>query len=237
MTLGFAIHPEARAEFVADVAWYDGRGVVSACGSREPCGQRSTQRSIRRSRGRSGRAGNTLSPIARPPLHVSAPTRVVACCATQPTISAAALSCASSSAAEISGCSAAASDEVSGSLTVTSTNRSAFGSLRRRPLCLARLDVDPGNPLLVGVTGRGPSTLDNVGSGGESLSDAGALGRVVVISPGSITLDVGPDGLRPGRTSHRHAPDHPLNDVRRQPTDPRNAAWAARARAAHPCPS
>jgi toxin ParE1/3/4 len=27
MTLGFDFHPEARAEFVADVAWYDGRGV------------------------------------------------------------------------------------------------------------------------------------------------------------------------------------------------------------------
>ena len=27
MTLGFDFHPEARAEFVADVAWYDERGV------------------------------------------------------------------------------------------------------------------------------------------------------------------------------------------------------------------
>ncbi|MFZ5872438.1 MAG: hypothetical protein ACOYXW_18175 [Actinomycetota bacterium] len=26
MTLAFDFHPEARAEFVADVDWYDGRG-------------------------------------------------------------------------------------------------------------------------------------------------------------------------------------------------------------------
>ena len=83
--------------------------------------------------------------------------------------------------------------------------------LAEAALVSARLDVDPGNPLLVGVPGHGPSTLDNVGSGGESLSDAGALGKVVVISPGAITLYIGPRGLRcaPVELHTAMHPDHP----------------------------
>jgi len=82
------------------------------------------------------------------------------------------------------------------------------------------VDVDPGDPLLVGVPG--PGVLDTVGSGGEPFSDARALGEVVVVRAGAITLHVGLGSPRRATVELHPAthPDHRLNDVRRQPTDP-----------------
>src|SRR3954454_971958 len=57
-------------------------------------------------------------------------------------------------------------------------------------------DLDAGDPLLVGVPGHGPRILEAAWSRGQTLSDASAFGKVVVISPRAITLDVGARRLR-----------------------------------------
>ena len=69
-------------------------------------------------------------------------------------ICAAARSCAASYAAAMSGCSAAASDQDFGPLTITSTNRTAWSSVRSRPRGSPVSGSQPGDPRLVGVAGQ-----------------------------------------------------------------------------------
>lgn len=58
------------------------------------------------------------------------------------------------------------------------------------------VDVDPGDPLRVGIAGHRARALDALGRGGQALRDAGALAEVVVVGSGSVALDVGTGGLR-----------------------------------------
>jgi hypothetical protein len=84
------------------------------------------------------------------------------------------------------------------------------------------VNVDPRDPLLVGLTVHRPRALDPVRGRGQPLGDAGALAEVVVVGPRSIALDVGASSLRYAAVELHPAmhADQRLNDVRRQPTDP-----------------
>jgi hypothetical protein len=84
------------------------------------------------------------------------------------------------------------------------------------------VDVDPGDPLLVRLAVHRPGAFDPVRGRGEPDSNAGALTEVVVVRTGPIALDVGPGSLRCAAVELHPAmhPDHRLDDVRRQPTDP-----------------
>ena len=147
---------------------------------------------------------------------------MVACAATQPTISMAALSWARSRAAETSGYRAAASDQVLGPLTddLDEAQRVVVGSYVA--LGRQRVKVDAGDPLLVHLPGHAAHASHAVGGGDQPHRDAAAFREVVVVRPRPVALDVGP------RSSRRSAvelhpsvhPDHRLHDVRRQPTDP-----------------
>jgi hypothetical protein len=63
-------------------------------------------------------------------------------------------------------------------------------------LGLPRVDVDPGHPLLVRLAGQLTGVLDAIGGGCQSDGDTGALPEVVIISAGSIALDVGTRRIR-----------------------------------------
>jgi hypothetical protein len=68
--------------------------------------------------------------------------------------------------------------------------------LAEAALVSARLDVDPGDPLLEGVLGHGSGARDTVRGRGQSLSDTGAFGEVLVISAAAVALDMGAGSLR-----------------------------------------
>jgi len=84
------------------------------------------------------------------------------------------------------------------------------------------VNIDPGNPLLVGLTVHRARVLDPARGRCEAGSHSAALAEVVVVRPGAIPLDVGARGLRRAAVELHPAihPDHRLHDVRRQPTDP-----------------
>jgi hypothetical protein len=90
-----------------------------------------------------------------------------------------------------------------------------------RPL---RVDVDPGHPLLVRVASQITRVHDTVRGRGQSAGDTGALAEVVVIRAGSVALDIGTCRVRCAAVELHpamHLDHHRLNDVRRQPTDPK----------------
>jgi hypothetical protein len=107
----------------------------------------------------------------------------------------------------------------------------------------AGVDVDAGDPLLVGLAVHRPRVLDAVRGSRESLRDSGPLTEVVVIGPRAIALHVGAGGLRCTVVELHPAvhADHPESWSQRRPSttnEPRrNAAWAARSRATHLRPS
>ena len=122
----------------------------------------------------------------------------------------------------MSGCSAAASDQVFGPVDGDLDEPQRVRVLADPTLLAAGVDVDPGDPLLVGLAVHRAGVLDAVRGRGEPLGDAGALAEVVVVGPRAVALDVGAGGLRRAVVELHAAmhPDHRLHDVRRQPTDP-----------------
>src|SRR5262249_55056308 len=57
-------------------------------------------------------------------------------------------------------------------------------------------NVDPGDPLLVGVAVHRPRGVDALRGSDDPSRDTGALGEVVVVGAGAVTLDVGARGAR-----------------------------------------
>lgn len=95
--------------------------------------------------------------------------------------------------------------------------------VRADPTLLATgVDIEPGDPLLVGLAVHRARVLHTVRGRCEPCRDPAALAEVVVIRPRTVALDVDARGLRRAVVELHasvHA-DHRLNDVRRQPTDP-----------------
>ena len=127
--------------------------------------------------------------------------------------------------AEISGCRAAASDQVFGPFTTTSTNRNAFASSRTRPFLAPGVDVDPGDPPLVGIAVHRPRAARHR-PGSRSVGSRHRCPRPGSSHPpgnGRARRRRAQHRQRRGRTSPRHAHRPPrtrFHDVRRQPTDP-----------------
>jgi hypothetical protein len=80
-----------------------------------------------------------------------------------------------------------------------------------------RIDVDPGHPLLIRVAGQLTGVLDAIGGGGQSDGDTDALTEVVVISAGSIALDVGTRRIRCAAVE-LHPAMHPHHPPQRRPS-------------------
>lgn len=95
-------------------------------------------------------------------------------------------------------------------------------------LLMLGVNVDPGDPLLVGLAVHRIGILDAVRSRCEPGRDAAALAEVVVVGARSVAFDVGPGSLR--CTAVELHPAMPRTTASTTSADnqrtPRNAAWA-----------
>ncbi len=97
-----------------------------------------------------------------------------------------------------------------------------FRILADPPLLATGVGVEPSDPLLVGLPVHRPDMFEAVRGCLDPGREASPLGEVVVIRARVVALDIGARGLRRAPVELHPAmhPDHRLNDVRRQPTDP-----------------
>ena len=144
------------------------------------------------------------------------PTRVVACCATQPMICSAARVWAASYAVEMRGSSAAASDQVFGPLTNNFGEPHAVRGLHQPALRRTGADVVASHPPLIGLTIHCGFRNDGRPGGGVSIGQASALGEVVVVGPGTVRLDIVAGGRSRSTVDRNPTPHSPPPVTSRQ---------------------